>query len=61
MDYAPWARIILRYLVGATFMGSESIGAQLSANPDLVMIVAAGIGLAVEAFYVAARRYGWNK
>ncbi len=54
------ARIVLRYLVGAAFMGSDQIGQQLAADPDLVMIVALGIGAAVEGAYALAKRRGWN-
>jgi hypothetical protein len=59
MDFAPIARIILRYIIGAAFMGSDQIGAQLSADPDLVMMLAAGIGATVEATYAFAKRKGW--
>ena len=60
MNYAPFARIILRYLVGAAFMGSAAIGEQLSADPDLVAVSSVGIGLVVEAFYALAKRKGWT-
>ncbi len=59
MDYAPIARIVLRYVIGAAFMGSDEIGAQLSADPDLVMAVAVAVGAAVEAAYAFAKRKGW--
>jgi len=54
-----YARIILRYLVGAAFAGSPLIGEQLATDPDIVMIVSAGIGVAVEWAYVVAKRRGW--
>ena len=54
------ARIALRYIVGGVIMGSEQIGEQLAADPDLVMAVAGLIGLGVEAFYVLAKRKGWT-
>ena len=60
MNYAPIARIALRYLVGAAFMGSAEIGAQLAADPDLVSMAALGIGAAVEAGYALAVRKGWS-
>lgn len=58
MNYAPIIRIILRYLVGAVFMGSSEVGAQLAADPDLVAMGAIGLGLAVEAAYALAKRGG---
>lgn len=60
MNYGPLARIALRYLVGAAFMGSAQIGEQLATDPDVVMIVSAGIGFAVEGLYLAAKRLGWR-
>lgn len=60
MNYAPLARIVLRYLVGAAIMGSSQIGEELAADPDVVMLVAAGIGAAVEAGYVLAKKRGWS-
>ena len=58
MNYAPIARILLRYIVGGAFFGSEVIGEQLAADPDLVQAIAIGIGLAVEGFYMYAKRKG---
>lgn len=58
-SYSPIARIVLRYVIGAAFMGSDEIGAQLSADPDLVMTVAVAVGAVVEAAYAIARRKGW--
>jgi hypothetical protein len=59
MNYAPLARIVLRYLVGAGVMGSSQIGDALAADPDLVLYVSLGIGAAVEAGYAIAKRKGW--
>lgn len=58
MNYAPYARIALRYVVGAALMGSTQIGTQLAADPDLVAAVAAGIGVVVEGAYALAKRKG---
>ena len=54
-----YARILLRYLVGAAFAGSPLIGEQLATDPDIVMVVSAAIGVAVEGAYVVAKRRGW--
>lgn len=59
MNYAPIARIILRYVVGAGVMGSDQIGAALAANPDLVLVGSIAIGAAVEVGYAFAKRKGW--
>ena len=59
-NYAPLARIILRYAAGAGMMGSQQLGEQWATNPDLILIVSGLIGLGVEAFYVFAKRKGWN-
>jgi preprotein translocase subunit Sec61beta len=60
MDYAPLARIVLRYLVGAGVMGSGAIGDTLAADPDLVLYVSLAIGAAVEGGYALAKRRGWK-
>ncbi len=57
-NYAPLARIVLRYLVGAAFVSSPEIGKQLAADPDVIAFVAAGIGVAVEAAYAWAKKRG---
>lgn len=57
MNYAPWARIVLRYAVGAVIGAAQ--GDALAADPDLVTAVALAIGAAVEAVYAFARRKGW--
>lgn len=54
------ARIILRYIVGGLLVGSVAAGDKLAADPDLVMALAAAIGIAVESFYVVAKRRGWH-
>lgn len=54
---APLIRIVLRYGVGAV-CGME-IGQMLAGDPDVVMLLAAGVGVATEAVYVMAKRKGW--
>lgn len=51
-QYAPFARIILRYLAGIA--GATG----WAADQDLVMALSLIIGAAVEAFYLYAKRSG---
>ena len=55
--YAPVARIVLRYLVGAVIGAAQADA--LVGDPDVVTAVALGIGAAVEAAYAIAKRRGW--
>lgn len=55
--FAPLARIVLRYAVGA-IVGLET-GALLAGDPDVVLYLALGIGAAVEVAYAVAKRRGW--
>lgn len=57
MNYAPIARIILRYGVGAIIGASQA--ELLAGDPDIVSMVALAVGAAVEAAYVLAKRKGW--
>lgn len=57
MNYAPIARIILRYCVGAVVGAAQ--GDMLAGDPDVVSVIALAIGAAVEAVYVIAKRKGW--
>ena len=57
MGYAPIARIFLRYGVGLV-LGWEA-GDILAGDPDVVVYVAMGIGVIVEAVYGIAKRKGW--
>lgn len=59
MNYAPLARIALRYVVGGLIVGSPALGDRLAADPDMVMVLALCIGGAVETGYVIAKRCGW--
>jgi len=54
---APIARILLRYGVGLVF-GME-IGSLLAGDPDVVLFVATGVGVATEAVYAYAKKKGW--
>lgn len=58
MDFAPIARIIVRYIVGA-IIGMDA-GHALAGDPDVITLVALGIGLAVEGVYALAKRKGWS-
>ena len=57
MNYAPIARIIIRYVVGLV-IGADSAGV-LAMDPDVVTMVAAGVALGVEVVYAMAKRHGW--
>lgn len=57
MEYAPIARIIIRYAVGIV-IGADSADV-LAANPDLITLVAAGVAVVVEGFYAWAKKKGW--
>ena len=59
MTYAPLARILLRYVAGAGIMGSQALGNQLAADPDLVLYLSLGLAAVVEAAYAYAKRKGW--
>lgn len=60
MTYAPLARILLRYVAGAGIMGSQALGDQLAADPDLVLYLSLGLAAVVEAAYALAKRKGWS-
>jgi preprotein translocase subunit Sec61beta len=59
MNWAPLARIILRYVAGAGIMGSTTLGNQLAADPDLVLYLSLGLAAVVEAAYAYSKRRGW--
>lgn len=59
MNYAPIARIVLRYIVGL-IIGADAADT-LAGDPDIVTVVALGIGLAVEVVYAFAVKRGWAK
>ncbi|HEY7822117.1 MAG TPA: hypothetical protein VIG24_04765 [Acidimicrobiia bacterium] len=54
---APIIRIVLRYGVGLVF-GME-VGSLLAGDPDVVLLVATGVGVATEAVYAYAKKKGW--
>lgn len=54
---APLIRIILRYGVGAVF-GME-LGNLLAGDPDVVLALAAAVGVATEVVYAYAKKKGW--
>ena len=57
MDYAPLARIAVRYGVGLV-LGANAADL-IAGDPDIMALIAAGIGVAVEAVYVFAKKKGW--
>lgn len=62
MSYAPLARIVLRYIVGAAVMygmiGAET-GEYLAVDPDLTLVIGSIIGAVVEFAYAYAKKRGW--
>jgi hypothetical protein len=58
----PYIRIILRYGAGALAAKGylTSDGASfLATDPDVLMAAGAIIGVATEAWYAIAKRFGW--
>jgi len=58
MDWAPIARIGLRYIIGGIIGAAQ--GEMLAADPDLVTFTALAIGAVVEGVYAFAKRKGWR-
>ena len=57
----PIARIVLRYLSGfLVAKGLLGMGTDLSADPDLVMLLGVAIGAVVEVSYAIAKKMGWR-
>lgn len=57
-EYAPIARIIVRYIVGLV-IGAAQAGA-LAEDPDLITVIAMAIGGLVELIYTLAKKKGWK-
>ena len=57
MNYAPIARILIRYAVGL-IIGADAADI-VAGDPDVVSVVAVAIGAAVEVAYTLAKRKGW--
>ena len=57
MNFAPIARIILRYGIG--YLAGSEAGEMLAMDPDAVLLLSLGMGAAVEGVYALAKRYGW--
>ncbi|WP_313666298.1 hypothetical protein [Shinella sp.] len=56
------ARILLRYGAGALValgLVDADIASQIGADPDLLVLVGAGVALAVEMAYATAKKLGW--
>lgn len=58
MNYAPIARILIRYGVGAVIGMAQA--EKLAADADVVTVAALALGAAVEAVYAMAKRKGWT-
>lgn len=56
-------RIALRYgaavLVAHGWLTADD-GATLATDPDIQMMIGAGVGIAVEGWYWLAKRFGWS-
>jgi len=61
MKYAPLTRIILRYIVGAGLVGSNEIGRQLAADPDLVFYASMALGSVVEFMWIKVEYFKKKK
>lgn len=57
MNYAPIARIILRYIIGGIIGAAQ--GDMLAGDPDIVTAMALAIGALVEVAYAIAKKRGW--
>ena len=57
MDFAPTARIILRYGIG--YIAGAGVGDTLALDPDTVNMLALAMAAAVEGVYSYAKRKGW--
>lgn len=58
-----FARIILRYLSGALIAAGyldPELGTMLGADPDVLMVLGLGLGLAAEGIYAVAKKMGWT-
>lgn len=58
MDFAPIARIILRYGIG--YLAGSGAGEALALDPDAVLALSLALGAGVEAVYALAKRKGWS-
>jgi len=57
MNFAPIARIILRYGIG--YMAGSQAGDALALDPDAVLMLSLALGALVEIIYTLAKRRGW--
>ena len=56
MNFAPLARIVLRYGIG--YLAGSEAGDMLALDDDVVMALALAMGAAVEGFYAWAKAKG---
>lgn len=59
---AIFGRILARYLSGALVaygLLPHEVGAELAMDPDVALVLGAGIGALTEAVYAVAKRKGW--
>lgn len=61
---APLSRSLLRYLAGYLVLKNvipADIAEQIANDPDLAMLLGSGIMIAVEGFWIVARKQGWSR
>lgn len=63
-DFAPFARIILRYFGGALISAGVAVSPSTLTDPDVVQIVCIVGGALVtalsEGWYYYAKKHGWS-
>lgn len=58
------ARIACRYIAGALIAKGfldQGTGDTLATDPDVLMLVGMGLGLATEGAYALAHKFGWTR
>lgn len=57
------ARIALRYAAGALVAAGyldADLGAEIGADPDILILVGGALGVGVELAYALAKKWGWG-
>ena len=56
MDFAPIARILMRYGIG--YLAGSEVGDKLALDPDAVFVLSLALGALVEWAYARAKKTG---